>query len=99
MSKTFSREEIEEIAKLAHVRLDDGELELYARQLTAILGYAEQVQRFDTTGIAPTSGVLQRQGVDRPDTLHTSLDRASALGNAPDASMDAGLFKVPRVIG
>lgn len=99
MSKTFSRAEIEAIAELAHVRLDEGELELYARQLTAILGYAEQVQQFDTAGIAPTSGVLQRQGVDRPDALHASLDRPSALGNAPDASIDAGLFKVPRVIG
>lgn len=99
MSKTFSRAEIEAIAELAHVRLDERELELYAAQLTAILGYAEQVQRFDTTGIEPTSGVLQRQGVDRPDVLTPSLDRLSALGNAPDASLDAGLFKVPRVIG
>ena len=36
---------------------------------------------------------------DRPDVVHQSLDRQSSLSNAPDASIDAGLFRVPRVIG
>jgi Asp-tRNA(Asn)/Glu-tRNA(Gln) amidotransferase C subunit len=43
--------------------------------------------------------VLARQGGDRPDEIVPSLDRAEALAAAPDAALDAGFFRVPRVIG
>ena len=99
MPATFSRSQIEAIAALAHLRLDEAEIELYARQLGEILEYANQVQNIDTTGVPPTASIGARHDADRADTVHTSLDRASALANAPDANVDAGLFKVPRVIG
>ena len=99
MPASFSRTQIEAIASLAHLRLDDDEFELYARQLGDILEYANQVQNIDTAGVPPTSSILSRHGADRPDVVHTSLDRSSALANAPDANLEAGLFKVPRVIG
>ena len=99
MPATFSRSDIEAIAALAHLRLDDQEIELYARQLGEILEYANQVQRIDTTGVPPTASVVTQHEADRPDTLQPSLGRASALCNAPDANQEAGLFKVPRVIG
>ena len=99
MPATFSRSDIEAIAALAHLRLDDEEIELYARQLGEILEYANQVQRIDTTGVPPTASVVTQHEADRSDTLQPCLDRASALSNAPDANQDAGLFKVPRVIG
>lgn len=99
MPVAFSRSQIEAIAALAHLRLDDEEIELYSRQLGDILDYAVQVQNIDTTGVPPTTSVITRHEADRPDTVSPSLDRASALGNAPDAVLEAGLFRVPRVIG
>ena len=99
MPAAFSRTQIEAIAALAHLTLDGEEIELYARQLGDILDYAVQVQNIDTTGVPPTASVLARHQADRADEVHTSLDRGAALANAPDASLDAGLFKVPRVIG
>ncbi len=99
MTATFSKAHIEAIAALAHLRLDDEEIELYAKQLSDILEYANQVQQIDTTGVPPTASVLSRHEADRPDVVHQSLDRQSSLSNAPDASIDAGLFRVPRVIG
>ncbi|HUR35705.1 MAG TPA: Asp-tRNA(Asn)/Glu-tRNA(Gln) amidotransferase subunit GatC [Vicinamibacterales bacterium] len=99
MPATFSRAQIEAIASLAHLRLDEEEIELYARQLGEILEYATQVQNIDTTGVPPTASVLARHEADRADVIHASLDRADALANAPDASLEAGLFKVPRVLG
>jgi aspartyl-tRNA(Asn)/glutamyl-tRNA(Gln) amidotransferase subunit C len=99
MPASFSRSQIEAIAALAHLRLDEREIELYARQLGEILEYANQVQNIDTTGVPPTASVGTRHEADRPDTVRESLDRAAALANAPDASLEAGLFKVPRVIG
>jgi len=99
MAAGFSRTEVQAIAALAHLELDETEIELFARQLGDILEYANQVQNIDTTGVPPTASVLTRHATDRADEVRPSLDRADALANAPDANLDAGLFKVPRVIG
>jgi aspartyl-tRNA(Asn)/glutamyl-tRNA(Gln) amidotransferase subunit C len=99
MPAAFSRSQIDAIAALAHLRLDESEIELFARQLGDILEYANQVQNIDTTGVPPTASVVTRHESDRADDVRPSLDPAEALANAPDASLEAGLFKVPRVIG
>jgi aspartyl-tRNA(Asn)/glutamyl-tRNA(Gln) amidotransferase subunit C len=98
MPAGFSRSQVEAVAALANLELDDQEIELFARQLGDILDYANQVQSIDTTGVPPTASVAIRSA-DRADVVLPSLDRADALANAPDGSPDAGLFKVPRVIG
>jgi aspartyl-tRNA(Asn)/glutamyl-tRNA(Gln) amidotransferase subunit C len=105
----FTREEVARIAALANLALDDGEIELFARQLGDILAYARQVQEVDTTGVPATetgSEALSDDvgkgasplAVDRGDQLQPSLDRETALAQAPDASVEAGFFKVPRVL-
>lgn len=99
MPAAFSRSDVDKIAALAHLRLSDEEVELFARQLADILEYANQVQNIDTTGVPPTASVVTRHEADRPDQVRPSLDREAALANAPDASLEAGFFKVPRVIG
>ncbi|HEX7138863.1 MAG TPA: Asp-tRNA(Asn)/Glu-tRNA(Gln) amidotransferase subunit GatC, partial [Vicinamibacterales bacterium] len=73
--------------------------EMFARQLADILAYAEEIQRADTTNVPPTSAALARPSVERDDEVVASLDVRDALANAPDAALDAGLFRVPRVIG
>ena len=99
MASGFTIDQVAAIAALAHLELDPSELDLFARQLGEILAYADQVQRIDTTGVPPTASVVTRHGADRRDDVRPSLDRDAALANAPDAALDAGLFKVPRVIG
>jgi aspartyl-tRNA(Asn)/glutamyl-tRNA(Gln) amidotransferase subunit C len=99
MDTGFSRAQVEAVAALANLELSDSEIELFARQLGEILDYATQVQKIDTTGVPPTASVVTRHSADRPDVVAGSLDRADALANAPEASQQAGLFKVPRVIG
>ena len=95
----LTRSDVAKIAALANLELEDAELEVFARQLGDILAYADEVQQIDTTGVAPTSGVVTRHAADRPDQVQPCLDRDDVLVAAPDAALDAGLFKVPRVIG
>ena len=95
---TLSRQDVQRIADLARLELTAEELDLFTRQLGDILTYVEQIRTLDTTGVAPTSQVLNKP-VDRDDVPGATLTRAELLGNAPDASLEAGLFKVPRVIG
>ena len=99
MATGFSRAEVEAVAALANLELTDSEIELFAKQLGDILEYATQVQKIDTAGVPPTASVVTRHSADRADLVAPSLDRDEALANAPDASLPAGLFKVPRVIG
>ena len=99
MPAGFTHDEVAAIAALANLELDASEIELFARQLGDILAYADQVQQIDTTGVPPTASVVDRRATDRPDEVRPSLDRDDALANAPDAALEAGFFKVPRVIG
>ena len=95
---TLGKQDVVRIAELARLELSGDELELFTRQLGDILTYVEQIRALDTTGVAPTSQVLNRP-VDRDDVPAPTLSRSELLGNAPDAALEAGLFKVPRVIG
>ena len=99
MSTEFTRAEVEAIAVLAELELDEAEMELFARQLGDILQYARQVQPIDTTGVPPTATVVADHDADRADGVRPSLDRSDSLANAPDAAVAGGFFKVPRVIG
>ena len=99
MPDQFTVAQVDAVAALARLELGSDERELFAKQLTDILEYARQVQRIDTSGIAPTASVASAAGAGREDALVPSLPRDLALSNAPDAAVDAGLFRVPRVIG
>jgi aspartyl-tRNA(Asn)/glutamyl-tRNA(Gln) amidotransferase subunit C len=96
---SFSRGEVEAIASLAQLELDETEIDLFGRQLAEILTYVEQLQRIDTTGVPPTASIVSAHAAGRDDAVRPSLDRAEAMANAPDAARQAGLFRVPRVIG
>src|SRR5438876_12253098 len=98
MARGFTRDEVAAIAALANLELDPTEIDLFARQLGDILAYADEVQQIDTTGVPPTTSVVTRHAADRDDKVQPCLDREDALGNAPDAALDAGLFRVPRVM-
>ena len=99
MPAGFTRDEIAAIAALAHLELDASETALFARQLGEILAYAEVVQQIDTTGVPPTASVVTGHAADREDDVRPSLDRGTVLAGAPDPALDAGFFRVPRVLG
>ncbi len=99
MSTVFTREDVERVARLARLELNDEEKDVFARQLAGILAYAEQIQRIDTAGIEPTSHAPGIGAPMRDDELGPCLPREASLAAAPDADPDAGLFKVPRVLG
>ena len=99
MSASLTLADVERIAALAHLELTGEEATLFARQLTDILHYAEQMQALDTRDVPATAHVHALGAADRDDEPRPSLPAADALANAPDPSPDGGLFRVPRVIG
>lgn len=91
-------DDVKRVAALARLALTDEETLTFLPQLNEVLGYARQVQRLDTTNVAPTSHVLSRDPIDRPDVVGPSLSAEDTVGSAPDGDLPARLFKVPRVI-
>ena len=99
LMSTLTIADVERIAALAHLELTNEEKQLFTRQLADILDYAAQLQAVDTTGVPATAHVNTSLGVERPDEPRPSLPTDEALANAPDGAPEAGLFRVPRVIG
>ena len=98
MSTELSTADVERVAALAQIELTEQEKQLFTRQLADILHYAEQIQSLDTAGVPATAHVNAAQQ-ERDDGPAPSLPLEEALAAAPDAAPDAGLFRVPRVIG
>jgi aspartyl-tRNA(Asn)/glutamyl-tRNA(Gln) amidotransferase subunit C len=86
---------VDHLAKLAHLTLSEQERQLFARQLDEILAYAEAIQKLEIGDVPPMSHA-SASAVFRDDTPEPGIERAQALGAAPDP--EAGLFRVPRVL-
>ena len=88
--------EVEQVAKLARLELSEDEKAIFARQLSAILSYMDQLKTLDTGGVEPTATVLPTDNVFRDDQVRPSLPQETALANAPDQA--DGFFRVPRIL-
>jgi aspartyl-tRNA(Asn)/glutamyl-tRNA(Gln) amidotransferase subunit C len=89
----IDREQVLHVAKLARLRLTDDEVERMAGELSKILEYVETMNELDLDGVEPTSHVVDLTNVLREDLPRPSLDRETALEQAPDAA--EGGFRVP----
>ncbi|MBU0724168.1 MAG: Asp-tRNA(Asn)/Glu-tRNA(Gln) amidotransferase subunit GatC [Alphaproteobacteria bacterium] len=84
------------IARLARLKLSDDELDLYARELSGIFGWIEQLQAVDTGDAEPMSSVVERLLPEREDVVTDGGIQEDVLANAPDAAH--GYYVVPKVV-
>lgn len=97
MSK-LSREDVLKLARLARISLTDEEVDTFADELSAILGYVEQLSSVDVSGLKPTNQVTGLTNVMRKDEVrHYGYEPRDLLKNAP--AVDANQIKVKRMIG
>lgn len=92
----LSREEIDHLARLARLSLNDEERAVYTGQINEILGYVEKLKELEVAGVDPTAYVVPLQNVTREDRSRPSYDREEMLANAPER-VD-GYFKVPKIL-
>jgi aspartyl-tRNA(Asn)/glutamyl-tRNA(Gln) amidotransferase subunit C len=93
---SISLKDVEHVAKLARLELNDEEKQVFTEQLNNILKYAEQLNSLDTEGIEPTSHAMPLVNVMREDNKHISLPLDEVFLNAPEE--EEGQFKVPAVL-
>lgn len=92
----IGRDQVEYVANLARLELNDEEMKKFTRQLGDILDYIHMLNQLDTEHVEPMVHVSQQQNVFREDGEPSSIDREDALANAPETL--SGFFKVPKVI-
>lgn len=88
--------QVRQVAKLARLNLRDEEVQLFAKQLAAILEYVQQLDEVETSGIEPLAHALPVCDVWRADVAGATLDGEAALANAP--AREQSFFKVPAVL-
>jgi aspartyl-tRNA(Asn)/glutamyl-tRNA(Gln) amidotransferase subunit C len=89
--------DVEHVARLARLGLNDEETERMREQLSSILGHIEVLQQLDTERIPPTAQVNSLTNVLRDDVVRPSLQQGEALANAPLSR--AGFIEVRAVLG
>jgi aspartyl-tRNA(Asn)/glutamyl-tRNA(Gln) amidotransferase subunit C len=91
----LSKDEVRHVAMLARLRLEPGDEEFYAEQLSGVLAHIDRLQQLDTESIPPTAQVVEVANTLREDVPRPGLTQADALANAPVA-VD-GYFRVPSI--
>jgi aspartyl-tRNA(Asn)/glutamyl-tRNA(Gln) amidotransferase subunit C len=89
----IDREQVLHVAKLARLRLSEGELEKMAGELSGILEHVDRIGELELDDVAPTSHVVDLENALRPDQPHESWPREQVLAQAPDPA--DGAFRVP----
>ncbi|GAE29522.1 Asp-tRNA(Asn)/Glu-tRNA(Gln) amidotransferase subunit GatC [Alkalihalobacillus hemicellulosilyticus] len=92
----ISEEQVKHVANLARLAITEEEAKMFTEQLDAIITFAEQLNELDTTGVEPTTHVLNMKNVLREDKAGEGLPVEEVLKNAPDH--EDGQIKVPSII-
>ncbi len=89
-------EMVARVARLARLRLEPAEAAPLVSELNRILGWIDQLQAVDTSGIEPMAAVIPTSREWRADEVTDGGIADKVLANAPRAAH--GFFAVPRVI-
>ncbi len=92
----ITADDVRHLCKLSSLAMSDTELLRMAQELEAIVGYVQQLQEVDTTGVEPIANVAGLTNVTRADQPAAMLDNQGVLGNAPQRNEVA--FLVPKVV-
>jgi aspartyl-tRNA(Asn)/glutamyl-tRNA(Gln) amidotransferase subunit C len=94
----LTRADVLKLAKLARLHLSEEEVTQFQKEISAILGYVEQLGQADVSGLEPTYQVTGLKNVMRPDEeIDYGTSSEDLMQNAPE--IEKGQFKVKRMIG
>ena len=83
-------------AKLSALNLSPTQVTKYTQELQSILGYMENLNKIDVSGVQPTSHVHGSTNVFREDVAEEPLSIQEGLQNTPDRS--GRFIRVPIII-
>ena len=93
---SLSKEQVEYIATLARLKLQDDEIADVVEKLSSIVDFVDQLQAAPTDDVEPMAHPLNMSQRLREDEITESDQRDQVQKNAP--SVVDGYYLVPRVI-
>ena len=92
----IEQDEIEKIAELARIRIDEDQIGQVTQRITEILQMVDQLQAVDTQDVEPMANPLDATARLRADAVTESDRREASQAIAP--AVENGLYLVPKVI-
>jgi len=89
-------QDVEYVAALAQLQIDETAKARLAEEMGNILAYIDQLNELDTAHVEPMMHALELTNVFREDVVGESLPRDEALRNAP--VHDGTYFLVPKIL-
>ncbi|MGD8908598.1 MAG: Asp-tRNA(Asn)/Glu-tRNA(Gln) amidotransferase subunit GatC [Chromatiales bacterium] len=93
---SLNRSDVEKIAHLARLALDESQTDAYAKDLSNILNLVEQLETVNTDEVEPMAHPLHMVQRLRGDRVTERDQREENQAVAP--RVEAGLYLVPKVI-
>ncbi|MDX2113265.1 MAG: Asp-tRNA(Asn)/Glu-tRNA(Gln) amidotransferase subunit GatC [Alphaproteobacteria bacterium] len=93
---TITAQDVTKIARLARIRVSEDEKEHYAKEISGILQWIEQLQEVKTDGVPQMVSVADIRLPWRADKVTEGGQQDAVVKNAP--ASDYGCFVVPKVI-
>ncbi len=87
---------VKRVAKLARIAVTDDEAKNLEGELNTILGFVEQLNEVDVSGVEPMVSVVAMDMKKRIDEVTDGNKPADIVANAP--ATDENFFQVPKVV-
>lgn len=87
---------VKRVAHLARIKVTDEEAEALRGELNGILGWVEQLNEVDVSGVEPMTSVLPMDMRKRTDVVTDGGKVEDILANAP--AREESYFTVPKVV-
>ena len=87
---------VKRVARLARIAVSEEDAERMTGELNTILGFVEQLNEVDVSGVEPMTSVIPMDMKKRQDTVTDGNKAADIVANAP--ATDENFFLVPKVV-
>ncbi len=87
---------VKRVARLARMAVSEEDAERMTGELNTILGFVEQLNEVDVSGVEPMTSVIPMEMKKRQDTVTDGNKAADIVANAP--ATDENFFLVPKVV-
>jgi aspartyl-tRNA(Asn)/glutamyl-tRNA(Gln) amidotransferase subunit C len=87
---------VKRVAKLARIAVDDEDARRMTGELNTILGFVEQLNEVDVSGVEPMTSVMPMEMKKRQDVVTDGGKAGDIVANAP--ATEESFFLVPKVV-
>ena len=87
---------VKRVAHLARIAVSEEDAERMTGELNAILGFVEQLNEVDVSGVEPMTSVTPMEMKKRQDVVTDGNNASDIVANAP--ATEENFFLVPKVV-